>query len=95
MVVELIFYMSKNITPQQTVSNCFRSVRVENTSDEEFIQTVTTNNCRVDVRQRVNILFDDYINVVNDLEVCENLSDLNIFKCYFNFNFFWITRIFG
>lgn len=31
-----------------------------------------------DVRQGVNILFDDYVNMDNDLKVCEHLSHSDI-----------------
>lgn len=42
--------------------------------DEEIEQTVVFKNWD-DVRQGVDILFDDFINMDNDLEECGDVSD--------------------
>lgn len=86
--MKLLFYkqiefpLSKNawdhVIPQ-TIENYFHkagflSENLENMGNEEIKQMVTINNWD-DVRQSVNILFDDYVNTKNDLEVCGHLSD--------------------
>ncbi|XP_050538284.1 tigger transposable element-derived protein 6-like [Daktulosphaira vitifoliae] len=68
--------MSKNAWEQvtsETIANCFRkagflSGNSENVGNEEIQQTITINVWD-DVRQGVNINFDDYINMDDDLQV--------------------------